>query len=483
MILLNKNKPLLIIILGLLIVNIITGCKKLVEVNPPDTRITSEVVYNSDATASSVLTGLYTKISSASALSGDFQNLSFFGGLSADELNLWNGSTDENFFRYYSNNLSSMQGSGFSPWENVYVYIYTCNSAIEGIEASSSLSQDVKKQLLGEAKFMRALFYFYLVNLYDDIPLVTSTNYKVNERLHRSKKNEVYKQIISDLEDANVFLSDKYLKSDAITPYAVGVEERTRPTKWAATALLARVYLYMQDWLQGESRASDIINNTELFTLESLSNAFIKNNREAILQFQPVNSGWNTEDAKTFIIPSTGLSNNNPVYLSNSLINSFEENDKRKEEWTNVYIDNNGNEFYYAYKFKSAQLNAPVTEYEMVLRLSEQYLIRAEARTQLGKLTEALQDLNAIRRRAGLKDTTASDKNTLLNLIYHERQVELFTEWAHRWLDLKRTHTIDSVMKIITPLKGGTWEQTDQLYPIPVNELQRNPNLVQNIGY
>jgi starch-binding outer membrane protein, SusD/RagB family len=71
----------------------------------------------------------------------------------------------------------------------------------------------------------------------------------------------------------------------------------------------------------------------------------------------------------------------------------------------------------------------------------------------------------------------------LLIAILHERQVELFTEWGHRWLDLKRTGNVNAVMSIVTPSKGGTWQATDQLFPIPQGDIDKNPNIIQNSGY
>ncbi len=119
----------------------------------------------------------------------------------------------------------------------------------------------------------------------------------------------------------------------------------------------------------------------------------------------------------------------------------------------------------------------------MVLRLAEQYLIRAEARAETGDLTGALDDLNVIRSRAGLANSTASTQEEILAAILHERQTELFTEWGHRWLDLKRTGNVDDVMPTVAAEKGGSWETTDQFYPVPLSEIDRNPNLTQTPGY
>ncbi|HEY4195211.1 MAG TPA: RagB/SusD family nutrient uptake outer membrane protein, partial [Mucilaginibacter sp.] len=153
--------------------------------------------------------------------------------------------------------------------------------------------------------------------------------------------------------------------------------------------------------------------------------------------------------------------------------------------WTNNIMIN-GVSYNYAYKYKLVNTST-TDEYSMVLRLAEQYLIRAEAEAngEGNGINGAIADLNIIRNRAGLGNTTANDKNSLLSAISHERQVELFTEWGDRWLNLKRTGQIDAVMGIVTPLKGGTWNTNYQLYPIPEQQILNDPNMTdsQNPGY
>jgi len=458
----------------------ITSCKKLVQVDSPVTSTSASLVFSSDATAAAVLTGLYANMSSPSIndISAGPGSLSFFGGLSADELNLYTTITGQSLF-YYSNSLNSATvGNGY--WESLYTKIFITNSAIEGLNAATTLTPLVKKQLLGEAKFMRAFFYFYLVNLYGDVPLVVTTDYLVNSQMPRTPRAEVWAQIIADLKDAQDLLSGEYLNSDIVT----ATTDRVRPTKWAGAAMLSRAYLYQQKWSEAETAATTVISNAALFDTVSLTlNVFSNASKEAIWQLQPVNSGWNTEDAKLFVLPDTGPFYNYPVYLSNPLLNSFEVGDNRKTEWIKS-VTAGGITYYYPYKYTSATLNAPVTEYQMVLRLGEVYLNRAEARAQQGNIAGALADLNVIRKRAGLPDYSgATDQASLVNAILHERQVELFTEWGHRWLDLKRTGTVDAVMSVVTPQKGSTWNTNWQWYPIPQTELKRNPFLKQNDGY
>lgn len=470
----NINNKIIIIVCGGFLAFGSSGCKKLVEVNSPVTSTSASLVYSSDATAAAVLTGVYASFNRFgvdNTIAGP-GSLSFWGGLSADEFKLHTGISGANLL-YYTNTLNSDNvGSGY--WESIYPKIFITNSAVEGLSAATSLTPAVKNQLLGEAKFMRAFFYFYLVTLYGDVPLVVNTDYLVNAVMPRSPNSAVWEQIINDLNDAESLLSPNYLKADVLST----TTERLRPTNWAAAAMLSRVFLYQQKWKEAEMSATMVINNKTLYDTVSLANSvFSKTSKEAIWQLQPVNTGWNTGDARLFIIPATGPSSNNPVYLSSFLLNSFENGDNRKTAWVkNVTLGSNT--YYYPYKYTIAIQNSPVNEYQMVLRLGEQYLNRAEAKAQQGDVFGAIDDLNVIRKRAGLSNYSGpTDKFSLLTAILRERQVELFTEWGHRWLDLKRTRAVDSVMAIVTPQKGGTWDTNSQWYPISQTELQRNPFL------
>lgn len=456
------------------------SCKRLIDVEAPITSVNAANVYASDATATAVLTGIYTKFSNDNRGLSGLPSLFFYAGLSSDELTLFN-LTNATYLFYYKNALTS-QVTTASFWNWIYPYIFYANSAIEGLNNSKALTPAVRLQLLGEAKFIRAFCYFYLVNLYGDVSLATSTDWQVNGLLTRSSKLQIWEQIITDLKDAESLLASNYLAGDLITTST----ERVRPTKWAASALLARTYLYTENWINAENQATVLINNTSLFDTVSLtSGVFNKNSKEAIWQLQPTGSGTrsNTGEGRIFILPSSGPgSSQYPVYLSNNIANAFEVGDQRKENWVNKVAVGNS-VYYYPYKYKIGAVNTSTSEYIMILRLSEQYLIRAEARAHLSMINEAQTDLNIIRKRASLTNTTANDKPSLLAAILHERKVEMFTEFGHRWLDLKRTGNIDQVLANVSSQKGGTWSSNWQWYPIPQAELDRNPNLVQNSGY
>jgi hypothetical protein len=473
-------------LLFLIIVTIsfgLSSCKKGVLAAAPSTSLNGENVYINDASTAAVLTGIYDIIMQNNNLENSpLLDMSLFPSLSADELTLWGGANAPVLTGFYTNTITNI--TIFNTfWENIYPIIYTTNDAIDGISNSTSLTPSVRQQALGEAYFIRAFCYFYLVNLYGNIPLVTTTNYKINESIARSPSSSVWQQIISDLKIASALLSTSYLDATLQNP----ISQRLRPTKWAACALLARVYLYQEQWQNAINEADTVIQNSALFQLDSLNSVFLISSTEAIWQLQPVSYGWNTPDAQIFIIPSSGLTSSNPVYLSPNLLTSFEANDSRKLYWTDTVSVNNQT-YYYPYKYKNNNYNSNVTEYEMVIRLGELFLIRAESEAQIGNFINANSDLNTIRNRAGLSGLNITNLPQFMTAILHERQVELFTEWGNRWLDLKRTNTLNSTMGVPgneyqIKMQGGMWNSDWSLYPISQSELSTNTNLVQNPGY
>lgn len=449
------------------------SCRKALELDPPISGLASQTVYANNSSAAAAVTSIYDRMSNT-GLSDGQASISLEAGLSADELTNYNVS-DPVLPGIYSNSLSSLNKYF---WTELYQDIYGANAAIQGLTTSTSLSDTIKQQLLGEAEFMRAFLHLYAVNLYGDVPLVTTTDYRVNNIIQRTPISQVYQQIISDLKDAQNKLSNNFL-----TPKGIATTARVRPNKGAATALLARTYLYLGKYDSAEAQATAVINNTGMYRLyDNLDSVFLKNSNEAIWQLQSVVPGTNTYDAYVFVLTSPPGSSSFPVAISNNLYNAFEPGDARLNHWVGVLTDGTVS-YYYPNKYKVYLQNMPVTEYTMVLRLAEQYLIRAEARAQQSNIGGAIADLNVIRERAGLTDTTTTDKNSLLTAIAHERQVELFTEWGHRWFDLKRTGMVNSVMSVVTPQKNGIWNSNWSLYPIPASEILINPNLKQNPGY
>jgi len=463
------------------------GCKKFIQIPPPATLISSQNVYTDDATAASVLSGIYAAMSNADNSLYSPSVVFLCGGLSADELTLYDRN-NLTWGAFYLNKLTAVN-PGIYFWGDIYSHIFAANSAMEGLTASTDLTPGVKKQLLGEAYFIRAFSFFYIVNLYGDAALPLTSDYKKNALIPRAPIAQVYTQIISDLTTADSLLSAGYLDGGVSQPST----QRVRPTKSVAEAFLARVYLYYANltgdaanYAKAVTESSNVIGNP-LYSLDSLDDVFLANSTETIWSLQPVSTyiTSNTGEGMVFDLPSTGPSTDGsyPVYLSQQMLNAFEPGDQRFVHWVDS-VTVGATTYYYSYKYKQPRGSTTATENIMVFRLAEQYLIRAEAELGNNDAAGAVNDLNVIRRRAGLPDYNgATDAASLEAAILHERQVELFTEWGHRWLDLKRTKTVDAVMSIVCPLKGTTWNTHWQLYPIQLSDIREDLNLVQNAGY
>jgi hypothetical protein len=448
----------------LLIILFIVGCEKFVTVGPPKTQITTAQVFKDDNSANLAINGIYSSLISTGFASGDLSSIGFLSGLSADELINFNGSSDQGGF--YTNNLIPTNGTlTNSLWSGMYSIIYDANAVIEGLAASSGVTQETKQELTGEAHFIRAMCAFYLVNLFGNVPIPITTDYRANNSLSRPPYRVIYEQIISDMKEA---------QNELLPDFDQFGGERIRPTKWAATAMLARIYLYEKNWNDAEIQSTALINNPTLFSLdENLDDVFLTNSSEAIWQLKPVEPTLNTNEGNIFILVSTPTE----VTLNPSLVYSFEPSDLRRTHWIDVFVSGTDS-FYFPFKYK-VQAAPTLTEYSMVLRLAEQYLIRAEARVQQDRIADGSADLNIIRARAGLSNTIANNKKDLLLAIETERKHELFTEWGHRWLDLKRAGDIDAVLSLEKP----GWQSSDSLYPIPQIQLSNDPNFSQNFGY
>jgi hypothetical protein len=465
------------VFIGLAVVSL-TDCRKLVAIPPPTNTLTTSQVFSTDALATEAMTEVYYNMINSSGL---FQeDATIYGGASADEFLFFNQGSITNI-EFQKNAILSNNNIAGTMWQTAYNAIYGCNAVIAGVNASTGVHDSVKNELIGEAEFTRAFSYFYLVNFYGSVPLVLTTNYNVTRLLSNSTSATTYAQIIADLKDAEGRLAPDY---------SVAGGQRIVPNKWAAIALLARVYLYTSDWVDAAAQASTVIGNQNLYALvPNLQNVFLINSQEAIWQLQQSNSVspfYNGTPEAALIIPKTQTSFPPLVYMTSVLVASFEDSDMRRTEWVDstVYM---GQVYYYPYKYEYGPAqdidNGSYAEYYMVLRLAEQYLIRAEAEANGagGGINAAINDMDTIRLRAGLGVYSGSqNEDSVLAAIYHERQVELFAEWGHRWLDLKRW--ADPV-QILSNNKGITVSSSSLLFPIPSTELTSDPNLAQNPGY
>lgn len=465
-----KNSIHLKQILALLMCCFLTSCEDFLEVEAPDHKIVSETVFNNDETALSAMTGIYNQLASVSFSSGGPSSVSVLAGLSSDNLSPIR-ETNLPFMEFEQHSILPNNFRNLDLWTSAYNIIYMTNSLLEGLVKSENISIEVRNRLEGESKFVRAFTYFYLVNLYGEVPLILSTDYRENSMATRDSELEIYRQIIEDLQVGAEVLNNDYTQG-----------ERIQVNRYTAIALLARVNLYLQGWDQAEALSSQIIAaNAKYQLLEDLNQVFLANSLEAIWQISPRGRGaisTHTQEGAIFIIHPflTFLSH---LKLTDSLVASLESEDQRLLSWIQLH---QSAQSYYSFKYKIRNSTNDMSEYSMVLRLAEQYLIRAEARAMQNNLSGAIADLDRIRSRAGLAPiaeiNSGISKEELIELIMEERKRELFTEWGHRWLDLKRTGSAGEVLG-----ERSLWQETDLLYPIPETERVKNPNLSQNDGY
>jgi starch-binding outer membrane protein, SusD/RagB family len=477
-----------VFILGTIMVLVFSSCKKFVVADPPVNSLGSEAVFASDISAVATMTSVYMNMKNTiNGITAGNQSIGFLTGLESDELRNYNVDNIE-YAQYYANNLNSQSAYIVAIWNEIYSQIHVVDVILENLEKATGLTESVKKQLRGEAKFMRAFFHFYGTNLFGKIPLVLTSDYRFNNTISRSDTSVVYNQIIKDLMDAQSNLSDGIVDGLG-TPSTT----RVRPNKWAATALLARVYLYFQKWDSAETESAKFIGNP-VYTLDTdLNNVFQITSKESIWQLQAIRTFLGNLDGFCYILSSEPGSSSSPSAMSEELINTFEVGDGRFLNWVGKF-SSSGNDYYYPFKYKVGIENLEALEHTMVLRLAEQYLIAAEAKIQQGKIADGIADLNKLRQRARVAPTVnmpdplpdlsiSLSKENALKAVMHERQIELFTEWGHRWFDLKRTGEINSVMTETAIIKNSTWHQYQAYWPIPFSEIQLNRHLDQNEGY
>ncbi|CAD0002383.1 RagB/SusD family nutrient uptake outer membrane protein [Flavobacterium salmonis] len=437
----------------------LAGCEESLEVELPRNQLSSKTVYESDPTAEAAVNGIYQ------SMVADFYYSTVHAvlGQTADELVPTTGIANV----YSSNEIPVTDGTMNGNWGDLYKTIYNANNVIEGVSKSTTLNAVKSKQWIAEAKFIRAYCYFYLTNLWGNVPLVLTTNVDVSALLPQSSQEVVYAQITLDLTDA---------AKDLPTDYANYKRQRIRATKWAAETLLARVNLYLGKWTDATAHATAVINETGIYKittgLTNTNSPFVADSEESILQIPYHNILYTYEGSTVFTTAGNLL-----LRKGNAL---FETGDDRKAKWTIDISNNNGIFLGIApHKYKN-DFGASPSERSTVLRLAELYLIRAEARVRSNDITGAQQDINVIRNRALLGNTTLTNTNQLLDLIALERQREFFAENGHRWLDLKRTGKLDETLSV---LSDKIWKSTDRLYPIPEPALRSNPFLIPTEGY
>ena len=392
-----------------------------------------------------------------------FQSLRYYGrsdvifpDLAADNLSHPVGATASEYREIANNNILPENGSVSGIWYIMYGGINVANNVIAKVPGIENMTESEKNSALGELYFIRALNHFNLMNYFGPIPIKTTPTVGVgNLDIARAPVDQVYAQIINDL-----LFAAEHLPASSI---------KIRTSKYAAKALLARVYLYQENYDQAVTMATDVINNGGYTLLGNYADVFAADqSAESIFEIYFSQTERNRIAEYNF---PTSLNGRREVEPSADLLAAYETGDSRY----GASIAFAGTS---AYAIKYDDLSLGDANF-IVLRLADMYLIRAEAEThKSAPNTTAIQsDINTIRLRANLTPTAETSIAQLQRIIEKERRLEFAFE-GQRWFDLVRTGRAIAVLPNVN-------SSNQTLFPIPSEELQTNndPGMTQNPGY
>ncbi|QIG90357.1 RagB/SusD family nutrient uptake outer membrane protein [Chryseobacterium sp. POL2] len=451
----------IITIVILMILCSVLSCDKLVDVDVPQNQMDKSTVFENNQTAYAALSSLYADLQKNSPLAGD--KIAPFLSVYTDDLISYSQNTPNSTYDLYTNLLIDTNDSVYTIWSAAWQQIYLANSILESLEKSTSLSQDVHDNIMGETLFIRSLVYFYLNQVYGDIPYITSTNYTINMSLSKRPETELLELIRLDFQKAASLLKDDYRNA-----------ERLYPNKKVVALMLAKVAILQKKWSVAEVFLNDVLNFSLYQPEKDIKKVFLKSGKHILWQLKPLKEGVPTPEGSLYYFNNAAPT----LYsLSPDLVGQFTDMDLRKVNWITA-VSSNSNTWYRSSKYKN--LSANTDEYSIIFRIDEAYLLMAETLIRQGRSLEAIPFINVSRKRAGLAGLSGvySSDNLMLELALEYRR-EFFVEQGHRFFDLKRL----GLLSLLSANKPN-WKSHNQLWPIPQRDILLNRNLnPQNDGY
>tara|TARA_R110002050_G_scaffold171113_2_gene303121 strand:- start:39089 stop:40678 length:1590 start_codon:yes stop_codon:yes gene_type:complete len=488
---------------------------------PPEDTISLDAYYNSNAQVASATNGMYSRTW--------FQLCNkFFWALEVGSGNMYSGSPDVSGLRTFALNGSDPELA--NGWASLWANVAQANALINFLESrvGSAVDQNVIDNTIGEAYFMRATAYFYLVRLWGPVPIIENNlDYSNDPYINTNPESDIYKLIISDYQAA----IDKLVSKNRGTNYG----ENGHVSKGSAKALLAKVYLYQKDYPNAKLMAEEVINSGEFKLLggsqlpsKSFADLFTynhNNNEESIFAIQWKGDGnyGSANNCNTqFGISSSTVSTSNASYggvfgPSQEVLTLYAAGDLRKHETVMTVGDtypnmntsiglgftvpdednaqgSGGGIKKYCLGVKS-DATGPVDAWAMmdnntyIMRYAELLLIHAEAILAGGTSTSdtaALSSFNAVRNRAGLSSLTS----ITFEDIFNERRLELCFEGDY-WFDLGRIDKADAITIMsaqnrgdrngalyFTPVYSTDHAANDFFMDYPDNDVAKNPKLL-----
>lgn len=451
----------------------VTGCD--VFDQDPQTAIDEEIAIRDEKSAEAALNGLYSQLQS-----GDYYGSNFLiiGDVLTDisqSVGTWDFYREMDTYVTSAGNLEVR-----NLWSQTYATINHANNIIADLPDVEDIDPNVRDNILGQAYFIRALAYFDVTRTFGGVPgvagtmgvpLVTEPSRAVTEESFpaRASLEDSYGQIESDLLEAETLLAGADFNPN-------------RASEASAKALLSRLYLYLEDFEQAESYATDVIDNYSFELVDDFAAIFLDENTEEAI-FELAFNSTDDNAIRFWYFPSSG-GGRGDIALNDQFVEMIQDRPEDERGDLIAFDDNVG--VFYPTKYQKSGGDDNI----QILRLAEVYLNRAEAHTRKDNpdLDSARDDLNEIRNRAGLDDISEAETSTtddMIEAIEMERGIE-FIEEGHRWHDLVRTGRALDVLVDIDRTNGDPVTLSEpgrRVLPIPSRDIDANENLEQNEAY
>ncbi|WP_316838887.1 RagB/SusD family nutrient uptake outer membrane protein [Pedobacter gandavensis] len=438
-----------------------TSCKKFLDLKPLDSYVEKSFYLDEKGLQGGLVT-CYDALQSDSLYGNNLLTLGELRGDNLIDNDPGSGAGVRNQIEVFSETSANSILS--STWMGNYKAIYRCNIILDRAP-EISMNEDIKSQIIGQAKFIRALSYFNLVRIWGNVPLVLKVQKTEEARQNtRATTAQVYQQVIDDLKDAAVKLPPTWVAA-----------QRGRATSFAANSLLGKVYLYQKKFDLVATTLQPVVaaiySGTTLATVPQ-NQTFpdnLKTSKDIIFAVQYLMGG-----VKEFVNQDNRYRNNNNTNIINIPQSLFETGDNRQALVVSTGTGARPG------KFNSPQLNNETSGDFPVLRTTDVLLMYAEAlnETAYGD-AEAFKALNAVRTNANASVKTPAlltSQSAFRTAVYLERRLELALE-ADRWFDIVRTNQMSVIFPGIPAFRS--------LYPVPQVEIDNinNKSGYQNDGY
>lgn len=506
-----------------LLAGLISGCTSDILDRKPLDKLSPGSFYENESQCKMGLVGVYSSLPPIATVAYWYQQ-DFMSDNNYCQ-DSWQGSKE---IGEWATNASSWGPS--AKWTQQYQTIVRANTFLANLE-KAPVSDDVKKQMGGEAKFLRAYAYSDLITFFGDVPLILKEQSIDSSNVSRAPKADVLTAIITDLNEAASVLPTSYSGSD------VG-----RVTKGAALAQKCRILLYNEKWAEAAEAAKQVIDLGVYSLYQGYGELFdeaTENNEEVIFDIQYIKNSqaqpwpssrlsfvdWPTPNVTADMINSYYMTNGLPITDTNSGYDPqdpFKDRDPRmavsivlpgSKSASGTFIPANDQVPCGARPRKYADIDGTdsynVSLNTIILRYADILLMRAEALIEQGVNTREVYELiDQVRTRVGMPsiekiEGTDLSQEQLRKILRHERRVEFFMEGTRysdmlRWKDESLVHDVYGYItsKLSDPADPSKWVfETEKkstrkfdatkgwLWPIPQVEMQNNPNLKQNPGY